>query len=336
MNTITSSGNQVTESTTPAVLVQGITVSGNQRSRESSPSSSESRACLARMKPCPPSGGGVHRWGYHAACICIDAGLTDSEAVPYIEERMTRPPNPSNEVEAALASRRGGHVVGASVSSDSGIVVRRSKWPSCDATRAAKIASYGPTLSEVRELSPVMWTDDAPHTTEILGGLFSGNPLLCCSARLPWAHTRSREEWGGRLSRYELIVPSPMSARWGVTQAGKQSAHTLSNTGPRRFLVIEFDSGPADGHAAILWHLKHYERLALINHSGGKSLHGWFYCDAQSDEVLRKFMRYAVSLGADPATWTRSQFVRMPDGLRDRTIRQKVHYFNPAAVGGAK
>src|SRR5690349_17937377 len=26
---------------------------------------------------------------------------------------------------------------------------------------------------------------------------------------------------------------------------------------------------------------------------------------------------YAVSLGADPATWTRSQFVRMPGGRRD-------------------
>ena len=44
-------------------------------------------------------------------------------------------------------------------------------------------------------------------------------------------------------------------------------------------------------------------------------------------------MRYAVSLGADPATWTRCQFVRMPDGLRPRAgawpVRQQVFHFNP-------
>jgi hypothetical protein len=44
-------------------------------------------------------------------------------------------------------------------------------------------------------------------------------------------------------------------------------------------------------------------------------------------------MRYAVMLGADPATWTRCQFVRMPNGLRRRPkafgVRQPVFYFNP-------
>ncbi len=39
-------------------------------------------------------------------------------------------------------------------------------------------------------------------------------------------------------------------------------------------------------------------------------------------------MRKAVSLGADPATWTRSQFVRMPDGTRDNGKRQTVYFFN--------
>ncbi len=47
-------------------------------------------------------------------------------------------------------------------------------------------------------------------------------------------------------------------------------------------------------------------------------------------------MRYAVSLGADPATWTRSQFVRLPGGVRDNGKRQPVLFFNRAALGGAK
>ena len=31
-----------------------------------------------------------------------------------------------------------------------------------------------------------------------------------------------------------------------LTQEGKESEHTLGNTGPRRFLVVEFDTGGID------------------------------------------------------------------------------------------
>ena len=44
--------------------------------------------------------------------------------------------------------------------------------------------------------------------------------------------------------------------------------------------------------------------------------------------LMLKFFRYALSLGADPATWTRCQFVRMPDGRRDNAKRQTVFFLN--------
>jgi hypothetical protein len=40
-------------------------------------------------------------------------------------------------------------------------------------------------------------------------------------------------------------------------------------------------------------------------------------------------MDYAVSLGADHATWLRSQFVRLPDGLRQNGRRQVTYYLDP-------
>lgn len=40
-------------------------------------------------------------------------------------------------------------------------------------------------------------------------------------------------------------------------------------------------------------------------------------------------MARAVRLGADKATWTRCQLVRMPDGTRENGNRQRVHYFAP-------
>ena len=51
-------------------------------------------------------------------------------------------------------------------------------------------------------------------------------------------------------------------------------------------------------------------------YSGNKSLHGWFFCQGEPEEKLNRFMRVAVNLGADTATWTKSQFVRMPDGTQ--------------------
>jgi hypothetical protein len=144
--------------------------------------------------------------------------------------------------------------------------------------------------------------------------------------------THPRETWRGRLADMQLIVPSPMTARTGRTQDGRESEHTLENTGPRCFLVIEQDTGTVDEQAAILAHLAERAPLALAVHSGGKSLHGWFFSAGQSEERLRGFMRYAVTLGADRATWTRSQFVRMPDGTREGGNRQTVYFFNPEVV----
>jgi hypothetical protein len=198
----------------------------------------------------------------------------------------------------------------------------------------------GGGLADMWELSPVRIEDNRKRTEEIIARLFPGNPLLCVGKYIPNAdgatehYTKPRDEWRD-LEQWELIVPSPMSAPTGLTKDGKESAHALSNTGPRRFLVVEFDTGAPDDHAALLLHLATLRHLVCAVHSGGKSLHGWFYVHGQPDDMVAKFFRYAVSLGADHATWTRSQFVRMPDGTRDSGARQTVFFLNfkPLGVG---
>jgi hypothetical protein len=187
------------------------------------------------------------------------------------------------------------------------------------------------------ERSPVRLEEAEPCCTEeIIDRLFPGNPLLCCGQSKENFATQTREEWRGKLRNLQLIVPNPMTARSGRTQEGKQSAHTLETTGPRRFLVVEQDDDEdrdaIDDQAAVLLHLARQAPLALAVHSGGKSIHGWFACLNQTEERLRRFMSYAVQLGADHATWTRSQFVRMPDGRRRNGERQSVFYFNPEVV----
>ena len=174
--------------------------------------------------------------------------------------------------------------------------------------------------------------DGEAHTERIVDALFPGNPWLCVGASNSEFKTRQREELRGELSALALIVPSPMTARTGRTQDGKQSEHALDNTGPRRFLIVEQDKGSTDEQAAVLLHLAERAPLVLAVHSGGKSIHGWFMAAGQPEERLRRFMRYAVALGGDPATWTRCQFVRMPGGRRDNGNRQTVYFFNPEAI----
>jgi hypothetical protein len=123
-----------------------------------------------------------------------------------------------------------------------------------------------------------------------------------------------------------------MTSVFGTAQDGNRSKHTLSNTGPRCYLVCEFDEGTAHDHAALLLHLSERVHLACAVHSGGKSLHVLFNVSGMSEDEVLKFFRYAVSLGADPATWTRSQFVRMPEGTRQTGEKQPMFYLDPRVV----
>jgi hypothetical protein len=123
-----------------------------------------------------------------------------------------------------------------------------------------------------------------------------------------------------------------MTAVTGLNQSGEVSNRCLSNTGARRFSIVEFDTGTIDEHAALLLHLAERAPLAIAVFSGSKSLYGWFYCAGVAAGKVARFFRYAVSLGADPAMWTPCQLVRMPDGIRDNGRRQTVYFFNPEVM----
>ncbi len=206
-----------------------------------------------------------------------------------------------------------------------------SRWPERNPEAIRAICDRGSGLVDLWEASPVRIESNIPLTDEIIDTLFPGNPLLCCGWSRHRFETRPRRNWH-KMDRLQLIVPNPMTERDGITLEGKSSQHTLSNTGPRRFLVIEQDRGDIDEQSAILIRLAEKAPLALVVHSGGKSLHGWFHCEGVSEEITKPFMDYAVSLGADPATWTRLQFIRMPDGLRNNGKRQAVYFFNPNVI----
>lgn len=257
-----------------------------------------------RVKPCPEPGEGVHTWIFHAACCAVEAGLPDEEAIMQIESMMTREPN-HNEIEDALAAARG---------------ERRTsspRWSRVNPIAIKAIAAAGPSLVELVSLSPIsIQFGGASRTEELVDVLFPGNPWLCVGRTDSLFRTERRETWRGRLHDRSLIVPSPMRAQVGRTKRNKLSFHTEDNTGPPRFLIVEFDRGSLDQQASLLWHLATFAPLAMVVFSGSKSAHGWFFCAGQSEDKLHRFFDYAHSLGADAAMWRRFQFARLPDGMR--------------------
>jgi hypothetical protein len=270
----------------------------------------------------PVRGGGLNNWFFRASRV-LHPFRSPEEIIELLRAATAGEPISRGEIERAVDRSR-------SCAWQPGQPSQRvaSAWPKLNQDKR-NIVSVRGGLADLWERSPIRLDGDGSHTEEIVDALFPGDPLLCAGRSQSLFSTESRNEWRGKLSSLAVIVPSPMTARAGKTQDDKLSAHALSITGPRRFLVIEQDNGSIDEQAAVLMHLSRFAPLALAVHSGGKSIHGWFVCGDGCEQTFRKFMEYAVQLGADPATWTRSQFVRMPDGCRNDGKRQSVFYFDP-------
>ncbi len=273
----------------------------------------------------PRRGGGLHNWLFRTARV-LHPFRSQEEIIELLRSATAGEPVKSLEIEDAVANSASPEW------QQPCHLERRLVWPSVNVGKRNEIIASGIGLTQMRTLSPRPLDEGGIQTEEIIDTLFPGDPWLCCGFSEKKANTRLRSEWCGKLSEMQLIVPSPMLGKFGATKDGKKSQRSLQNTGPRRFLVIEQDAGTPDEQSAVLMHLAQRAPLVLAVHSGNKSIHGWFYCEGVPEARLRSFMNYAVSLGADRATWTPAQFVRMPAGKRANGNRQSVYFFNPEVL----
>jgi hypothetical protein len=300
----------------------------------------------------PAEGTGLHQWLYR--CACALKPWRDDESIVNLLAVATHGTrrNLQREIRDAVCNARNGWEPGM-------IPQIRSQgetktWPKRNDEQIATILADGYGEADLWEASPRRFECESESTTgEMLALLFPGNPLLCIGWRKDAFATREREAWSRFKRPLQFIVPSPMSRPFGLTRDGKSSPKTNANTGPRRFLVIEFDFEPekcvADARlsaigarnglhhtrdlcACLLRHLATFAPLALVVWSGGKSLQGWFPVIGQPEELGRDLFRRACLIGADRATWTPSQFIRVPYGLRDNGNIQAPIYFNPSLL----
>lgn len=147
------------------------------------------------------------------------------------------------------------------------------------------------TLDSLRAFSGEVPTD----TATVLSAIFSGDELICCGTEMHNARTQTLVDWLSEgVSSQRLVVPNPMAKPMGINQQSRVSARCLDNTGPRRFLVVEFDFAKgkchegdaiihkmeslgrttADMNAALHAHLQEYLPLAMVVFSGGNLFTG--------------------------------------------------------------
>jgi len=289
--------------------------------------------------------GELHRAIYHA----VIAGLSEdrhSTEIHYLvmehSKRKGRPPNQAYKeaADSLINAHRWLSGVDAVVKSGKVPNERMIQWEEISA-----IATEDDTLASLQEASGEI----PPDQEGVLRKLFNPQDYICCAREKNDAQTYPLESWlKSGMKQVRLMVPNPMSKPWGINQKGRQSARCLDNTGPRKYLVVEFDFNEGkceqcdallkileqmgrsimDMNAALHAHLQQYLPLAMVVFSGGKSLHGWYPCGGIPEEQLIEFQNYAQSLGADFTLFIPCQSVRMPWGVRENGAVQEVVYFN--------
>ncbi len=323
----------------------------------------------------PPAGSGIHKWLFHCACKLLPWRSRDeifqilsatsqgcSRRVTY-RELVDAVENAENDWQPDGLSRGLRLMQPRQIEKTVGV----HGWPHADWSLIEAVARSGTGLVDLWQASPFRLKGTTPSRV-FLRHLFPRAEFLCFARSGPWdAETLTLKKWGsvrGWPDEFSFVVPSPMTAPTGRRKIdGEQGARTEDNTGARAWLVVEFDFQRAKAEkertpcddlleslaaenkprlapdlcAALLLHLAHEERapLAMAVHSGGKSVHGWFPVMGASDDALKRFFRRCCLLGADTATWSKVQLVRLPGGARPDGRKQPVHYFNPVLCGAA-
>lgn len=277
--------------------------------------------------PLPPTDG-INVWILEALHWLRREGVSAGDAAQRIAayDGSLRRPFTRNEITRAVARAYDVKI------DRSALPSRKVELPSWNREETARIYTQSGTTAVDLTVSSPIADPQMVSTTEILAALFPDPAGLICVGKTAYDFTTAPLMDHKHLWRSQFVAPAYMSALTGITQDGKTSAHCKANTGPRRYIVCDFDSPPPEEHAAIVEHLAKFRPLTLALSTGGKGLHAWFPVTASANDD-RLFWRLCIALGADPALYKNpSQFVRMPNGTRANGKRQYCVYLNPGAA----
>jgi hypothetical protein len=257
------------------------------------------------LETAPEQGSGLHMWLIKGARECERSGVEPNEAFDLIAQTVTA---------------RGGVIVAKEINKainkaysqpyNPGPHEHKSAWPEEDMGLIEEITllrawDVPGALATLESRSPEKLNKSSG---EIMTRLFPADSLICAGFEMTDTTTFELSRVAKNLHKFSLVVPSPMFAKTGLTQEGKESGRCLGNVGPRRYLVTEFDFKPfnpqgeptkwvplidlwkshgmsiQDATAGVIMHLAQYGPLVLVVFSGNLSLHAWWACVGESEE----------------------------------------------------
>ena len=177
--------------------------------------------CIDIVANPPRSGEGFHNWLFRAARALWKCGRDENEIREILKNAAITCGRLVSMREIADAVRNS--QVNAFRPADK----QYQPWPSLNREQREAVIATGFGLVDLWEISPVRFADNESHTEELIDRLFPDNPLLCCGQSKSDFATRSGEQWRGKLSAMQLIVPSPMTARTGYTRAVRKPSIRL-------------------------------------------------------------------------------------------------------------
>lgn len=271
----------------------------------------------------PPTNG-IHSWLPGEARRCQFNGMSAQETANHLASLSYRRRVPQSEIMAAVNLVFTTTTITTTTTTRTAPKTEKPSWMEAATDRI--FADWKTTEQELIDMSDVHPQDIDQRA--LLECLFPAPGALVCIGTAFNRFTTAPLAEHENLSHGQFIVPCSMTARQGITAAGKTSCRAKSITGERRFIVFDFDEPPSAHHPAIIRWLMGVRAPVLVLSSGGKSLHAWYA--TETTESDGKFWQLGIMAGADPALKANyAQAVRLPMGTRDTGNAQRIIYFNP-------
>lgn len=266
---------------------------------------------------------GIHAWLPSVARKCRNHGWTAEDTVHHLALLPYRRTVPIPEIRSAV------HLIFRTQTDH--LEVAPTKQPITWHSVATRRIHDELQISEkdLIEMSDVHPKDIDQRA--LLAYLFPDTTRFVCIGRNQYDFRTANWREQRNLAACQFIVPCYMTQRTGITKSGKISSRALSNTGPRRYIVFDFDDPPMEQQPSIIYWLMKYRSPILVIKSGGKSLHAWYRVESEKRDA--DFWKLGIMAGADKAILRNSgQSVRLPMGTRRNGQAQSVLYFNPQST----
>jgi hypothetical protein len=275
---------------------------------------------------------GIHESLFAFACRSAEEGYNETETDEFIRKGLstyhTRREVSDYEIEQQI---RGGFIKATDTESpvDSKYLERFDRHHAKEVYEACRA-----TMEDLAEISPLPPPADV---SEALSALYKPFELINLGLSTKQTKTRSLSEWLKRsdLIDQEFIVPHPMTARVGITNDGRpHRPRTRSNTGPRRWVIVEFDQPDPLWQPSLIMELADFcgQQPAVVLWSGNKSLHSWWEIGDATPAAVEAFENEAIRLGGDRVFFgenRRAQCARLPMAIRKENGNiQKVIFWN--------